>query len=280
VIKLSKNHSIQEISEILNTSYSVLYKLVKEKGIKTKVTRRNNSKRKIQNKEELYRLYINEGKSMKEISEYYNTTPATVLHALNRFGISTRLQNGKDEINEPKHSKETLENLYYKEKKSLHEIAKILDYPHGSYVKIDMEKHGIERRNYKEAGAVLYEQHPEKIELHREQLYDRITNFGNYHKDTWIELYFKEWCNSKDIGFIHQFQIEKNTHRFDFLIEGTNIIVEMDGVFWHSSPEQIERDKGFVQYANDNGYKVVRITDEELKEFGETIIEERLVPCL
>jgi very-short-patch-repair endonuclease len=47
---------------------------------------------------------------------------------------------------------------------------------------------------------------------------------------------------------------------------GSNLIVEMDGVYWHSSDKQIEKDRQQEKDAIESGYKVIRFTDKEIKD--------------
>jgi very-short-patch-repair endonuclease len=74
---------------------------------------------------------------------------------------------------------------------------------------------------------------------------------------------FAAWCDENDIKYERQFQIKKGTHRYDFLLSGTNILVEIDGEFWHNK-NQRSKDEAFEKFANDNGYKVLRFTDKEM----------------
>ena len=55
-----------------------------------------------------------------------------------------------------------------------------------------------------------------------------------------------------------EIQFKFSNYRFDFLANGCQII-EIDGATYHSSPEQVERDKIRDQFSLQNGYKVLRI---------------------
>lgn len=48
---------------------------------------------------------------------------------------------------------------------------------------------------------------------------------------------------------------------FDGRIAGTNILVEADGTFWHSSPVVQERDARKNLWCKENGFELIRITD-------------------
>lgn len=55
-----------------------------------------------------------------------------------------------------------------------------------------------------------------------------------------------------------ELQVEVSNYRFDFLANGRQVI-EVDGAAYHSSPEQVERDRVRDEYAVQHGYKVLRI---------------------
>jgi ATP-dependent phosphoenolpyruvate carboxykinase len=44
------------------------------------------------------------------------------------------------------------------------------------------------------------------------------------------------------------------------------IIVELDGLYWHNKPKQKEKDLLFEQQAKASGYDIVRFTDNEISE--------------
>ena len=80
------------------------------------------------------------------------------------------------------------------------------------------------------------------------------------------ERQFAAWCDEHDIGYTRQFQIHKGEHRYDFLIDGTKNIVEIDGVYWHSTTKQKKLDAKHESSAIDEGYTVIRFTDKEINE--------------
>jgi len=163
-------------------------------------------------------------------------------------------------------TKTLLQKLYHEDKLTLKEIANLYGVsPSG--VLWRMKKLGVNSRNTSEANYLLYEKCPELKEVHRKNANQGKTGVfakGNY-SNTWIEKAFQEFCDINHIPYIRSFQITKNTHRYDFLI-GKNIIVELDGLYWHDKPKQKEKDKIQEEYANKNGYSVIRFTDKQIKE--------------
>lgn len=80
-------------------------------------------------------------------------------------------------------------------------------------------------------------------------------------------------------------QVEDGDYRYDFLANGRQVI-EVDGAAWHSSTEQMERDRIRDEYAVQGGYKVLRIPavvvlktpDEAIRRVKETIADTRADP--
>ena len=287
LISLGKN--LTEIAQMLDYPYPNLYYFIRKQGIEY-LGRENNGKsastlkarrkcRKIPDRDMLHDLYVTKRLSMGKIAKQLNTTSATVLAALKEFNIPSRLKNGLDEYKAPIHSKQTLESMYITKGLSMQEIADLLGYKSHGLVQQDLKYYGIASRTYKEAGKLLYEKRPEKRELHRTQFYDGTTG-PKQNVPTWIERAFVQWASDNNLDIIHQFQIRKNWHRYDFRIDNTNILVEMDGVFWHSLPEHVVRDTKFVETANEHGFEVIRITDKELELYGFEIFDTMIKPHL
>jgi len=101
-----------------------------------------------------------------------------------------------------------------------------------------------------------------------------------------MQQYKVDWCKS---------DTTKKCYPFDFILEEQKIIIELDGIQhfeqvsnWDSPENVQERDKHKMKQANDNGYSVIRILQEdvyydtyqwleELKENIEKLIRENKV---
>jgi very-short-patch-repair endonuclease len=81
-----------------------------------------------------------------------------------------------------------------------------------------------------------------------------------------IENSYIEWCLSNDITFIHQYPIDTNkgTWIFDFFLPQLNLLVELDGEYWHCTRQQLNRDRIKNKIAGDNGYTLLRLSDLDL----------------
>lgn len=55
-----------------------------------------------------------------------------------------------------------------------------------------------------------------------------------------------------------EIQVVLSSYRFDFVVNG-RFVIEVDGAAYHSSPEQIERDRIRDEYSIQKGFKVLRI---------------------
>lgn len=70
----------------------------------------------------------------------------------------------------------------------------------------------------------------------------------------------------KEIGIEFQEQVLMfNKFLVDVLIPSKNIIIQWDGEYWHTKPKRILLDKSQDAYLKKCGYKVLRITDKEIK---------------
>lgn len=267
--------SVREIAEKLNKKYHTIYAAIKKHNL-MKVSYANNGKseatlkarkkaRKL-TKQQVERMYITQKMSMQEIADKTGVEQATVLNTLRRYNIPTRLHNGQENLKKAAYPKKVLEKLYLDKQLSMQEIADLLDYKHHGEVQQDLIRHNIPTRNYKEAGKVLYEKRPEKRELHRRQFYERIaTNPEFFNKGpTNLEFEFIKWAERNNIEYEEQFQIRPNWHRYDFRICNTNILVEVDGEYWHSKPEHVERDQRFDETAKRYGYIVCRVKEKDI----------------
>lgn len=70
----------------------------------------------------------------------------------------------------------------------------------------------------------------------------------------------------QNIGIDFQEQVLMfNKFLVDVLISSKNLIIQWDGVYWHSKPERKMLDKSQDAYLKKCGYKVLRITDKQIK---------------
>lgn len=104
-----------------------------------------------------------------------------------------------------------------------------------------------------------------------------------YGKETDIERLFKDILDDLSIKYQYKFRIYNETkepfwyREFDFLIENTKILIEIDGDYWHGNEKLFKplnehqketkiKDKIKEDFAVSNGYEVIRFWGSELKE--------------
>lgn len=90
------------------------------------------------------------------------------------------------------------------------------------------------------------------------------------------EKLVEEWLIKNNI--LYRYNFISTQYQYDFRILDTNIIIEVQGDFWHANPEiypdrsklrprqifKIERDKIKLQYALDKGWKILYIWEAQI----------------
>lgn len=69
-----------------------------------------------------------------------------------------------------------------------------------------------------------------------------------------------------------EMQVEIASYRFDFLANGRQVI-EIDGAAYHSSPDQMERDRVRDEYCVERGYKVLRIPASTVFNMPDEVVQ-------
>lgn len=75
------------------------------------------------------------------------------------------------------------------------------------------------------------------------------------------------------LKFVDEFRPKGTRRVYDFYLPDYNVLIEVDGEFWHYSKWAKEnglsqRDKQKNKWAKDNGFKLVRIREKDIKEIG------------
>jgi very-short-patch-repair endonuclease len=110
-------------------------------------------------------------------------------------------------------------------------------------------------------------------------------------KNTTIEIFVKSLLENNNINFVQQFKIDK--YFYDFAI-GKKLI-EVNGDYWHANPKIYDENKIFYfqnrsmtaseiwkkdkvkdSVAKDNGYKILRIWEKDIKNNQTKIIKKIL----
>lgn len=93
-----------------------------------------------------------------------------------------------------------------------------------------------------------------------------LANNKTKSTNTQIELQCIEYMNSQNINFIHQYILDtkKTSWLFDFYVPEKNLLIEIDGEYWHTKPKQINRDLLKSKAAKEHGFILLRISDLNL----------------
>lgn len=74
------------------------------------------------------------------------------------------------------------------------------------------------------------------------------------------------------IEYQQQYRIGDDTRRFDFYLPAMNLLVEFDGTYWHSLPGKAAKDADKEAFAVANGYRLLRIAEEDYNREGIEIV--------
>lgn len=118
-----------------------------------------------------------------------------------------------------------------------------------------------------------YKRTAEHRDLLSKQMIDKnLSGKLTRSRDTKPELMFAALLDELSIEFEKQFLIQfgkigvnRFRHCYDFKIKHLDVLIEIDGDYWHSLPEIIERDKICESVASEKGYKVLRFKQSELE---------------
>lgn len=104
---------------------------------------------------------------------------------------------------------------------------------------------------------------------------DHIQNNPGPWKDTKPELKLEDKLILLGISYEKQFRVPGINHLFDFHLLNTNMVVEVDGDYWHSPskrPGQRKKDYKINRLAKQKGFKVIRFWEKEIMENEEKVV--------
>jgi len=242
-------------------------------------------------------LYWNQNKTVPEIAKMFNVSYPAIRRWMIKLNIPRRdfstaqiLSNGSDKI-----TKEKLIELYIKQDKTQEEISKILGFSQTGIGNI-IKRCGIKSKGKARIGeknGMFGRTHtPEAIEKIREANTRQFLNPKNRYKHALLtckqiqegktgkaynklENLYAEYLKSKDIKFVQQYRVSK--YLFDFYIPEENLLIEVNGTFWHADPrvyankklypiqiKNLENDKNKIKKAISLGYKVKVVWEQDV----------------
>lgn len=98
-------------------------------------------------------------------------------------------------------------------------------------------------------------------------------------KDSSIEIKVQNFLKDLGIDFlVHQYMKIKHSYQCDILIPSLNLIIECDGDYWHKYPLGKEIDNIRTQELIEQGFKVLRLWEREIKVMKLIDFKEKLNP--
>jgi len=101
-----------------------------------------------------------------------------------------------------------------------------------------------------------------------------------------LETLFEILLDNLDLIYIRSYYAKEIKAFYDFYLPKFNIIIEVDGDFWHSNPmkykdgpiskcqiKNYDRDKVKNQWAKDNGYKMLRFWEYDINNNRQQVIQ-------
>ncbi len=89
---------------------------------------------------------------------------------------------------------------------------------------------------------------------------------GVFKSPTKPEKEIMQVLKELNLPFIFQFRPENYSRPYDFFIPSLKLLIEFDGVYWHSLPEVIKRDIQKTEYAQENRYALLRFSESNLSD--------------
>lgn len=123
--------------------------------------------------------------------------------------------------------------------------------------------HGIPRRTKSEIQTTRMRD-PVLRERNRERLIELY--LSRRKCGTKPERDFEQWLRENNIEFESQYRRVGNKHPYDYFLPQYNLLVEIDGHYWHSKPAQKIKDRKHNRDAKRKGYNIVRINTQKLKK--------------
>ena len=295
---IEEQKSPRKISSIIGVSPNTITKWLRGYDIPLRTRREAllaNTKR--PDEEELYRLYVEEQKSVREISDILKVSQDSVKRWILGYDIQPRTLREAVLVNTKRPEKEELVSLYIEEQKTPSEIAGIFNVSEES-VRNWLRGYDVPLRTRSEA-KLCNTKRPEKEELVRlykeaGQSSTEIANdLGVWPTTviTWLEDYNIPRDNTYTIGtssheeelseFLMEHGIEHTTnarsisspYELDIYIPEYKIAIELNGCYWHS--EARGKDQNYhldkTELCQEKGIQLIHIWDLEWENKKEIV---------
>jgi len=271
------------------------------------------SKRMFTKEQELQfcKKYVEDKLSTIELAKIYNCSQVTICNVLRRNGCCIRnssdshkgqrawnkgltketndgvkrISDSKKDIPRPKWIMEKLRRINtgkFRSEKAKQLTSKSLE----GHIVLDET-----RKKLKDSLKEFYKS--EKGIQKRKELQKYMLQYIKYNsifKNTKPELKMQDIVMSLNIPYEKQFRIRGKGHNYDGHLLNTNILIEVDGDYWHGNPKlfsklskrqqgQKERDLRNAQLAKDNNYILLRFWESDILK-NENIVRNKLMEVI
>lgn len=91
---------------------------------------------------------------------------------------------------------------------------------------------------------------------------------GGHARPSSLECLMYSACKSLGIKFIREYRIPEDSRYYDLYLPRFNLLIEVQGIYWHTRGWAIERDIQKHAFAQNSGYRYAAIWDHELENPG------------
>jgi len=233
---VNKKFGAFKISKILDTHKGTIYKVLKSNGINTS----NSDYSKSLDNKLIIDMYKN-GKTLTEIADHFETTEGLISKRIpdniERISRANRLSTLSDI------DKKNIINLY-NDKLSIYDISSKIN-KHPENIRRYLNKINIIRSD------------KERRELAKGKLINRTCFRSSLSRKV------EDLLNELNISFTREFLLDG--WLYDILIKDKNILIEINGEYWHKLKDRVQRDKVKRNVAIKHGYKLYYIWESFIK---------------
>lgn len=263
--------SLAFLAKNYNCNPTTIRDIIIRNGYKLRtVSEAKKGKNEIFTKEEKLQIckeyFSKEKPSTTVLAKKWNCSQATIRDVIIKNNFSLR------NVSEPMFTKEQeleiCNDYFSKEKPNTYILAEKWSCSNTTIARI-IKQNGYKLRTFKDTK-----------QKRREKALLQIQNQHGFYKDTKPELKMKEILTELNIPFEHQFKLRN--HLFDFHILNTNILIEVDGDYWHSNPKiysklnktqqkQKERDIKHSTIVKTNNFILLRFWESDILKNTEKV---------
>ena len=179
------------------------------------------------NSDKIKHMYVNEQRSIDEISKYYNLSWGKMKRIIEKLGIDIRSLKEAASTDRTRQKYKTTCNQLYGADNALSN-GTIAYNKRNSTVN---SKYGV--KNVRQSTQVKEKINQTMLTRYGVLRISKLPKFGKNIQNK-LESRISSALTRLDIG--HTFSYYVNRRQFDFLINGTKILIEVQGDFWHANP--------------------------------------------